>query len=222
MNFSVIFDMDGVIVDDAYHHYLAWQAFCRKYSLPFSEEQFKKRYFGKTNQQVLPELFGREIPSLEINQFAEEKEELFCEIYRPVMRPLNGLIPLLSELKQNGIKMGVATSAPKRNVDLILDGLLLRTYFDCIIDDSMVLRSKPDPEIYLKAAEKLGAQPSACVVFEDSLAGTKSAFDAGCKVIALTTTLPASKHKFYHYLANDFSQISLNFISSELFKSNQK
>jgi beta-phosphoglucomutase len=217
MQFSVIFDMDGVIVDDAYHHYLAWQAFCHKYSIPFTEEKFKKHLFGRTNQQVLPELFVGNITPNDIERYALEKEELFCEIYRPAMKPLAGLVPFLDELKQNGIKTAIATSAPRSNVDFILNGLSIAGFFDFIVDDSMVANSKPNPEIYLKAAGKIGSVPSECVVFEDSLSGTKSAFDAGCKVIALTTTLPAPKHKYYHLIAPDFSGISVNFIQDQLF-----
>jgi HAD superfamily hydrolase (TIGR01509 family) len=152
-----------------------------------------------------------------MERYGLEKESLFCEIYQPHMKPLNGLVPFLTALKQNGIKTAVATSAPEGNVDLILNGLSLKCFFDTVINESMVTRSKPDPEIYLLTAQKLGVSPSECVVFEDSLAGTKAALDAGCKVVALITTLPASKHKYYHHLITDFDEISVNFILSEFF-----
>lgn len=219
MIFIAIFDMDGVIVDNGHYHFLAWQEFCQRHSLAFSEGQFKKQFFGKTNQQVLPELFGKNLSHKEIENYGAEKELIFCEIYRPVMQPMKGLVPFLKELKQNKVKMAVATSAPRGNVDLVLDGLSLNPFFDTVVNESMVTRSKPDPEIYLLAAKKLGVSPAECVVFEDSLAGTKAAFDAGCKVVALTSTLPASKHKYYHHLISDFTEISVNFISAELFKS---
>jgi HAD superfamily hydrolase (TIGR01509 family) len=118
----------------------------------------------------------------------------------------------LENLKKNDIPVGIATSAPTQNVSFILDTLKIRNYFNQIVDDSMVAHSKPHPEIYLKSAELLQIKPENCVVFEDSLSGTKSAFNAGAKVVAITTTLPANKHEFAHLIVPDFRGITLDLL----------
>ena len=210
---AVIFDMDGVIVDNGEFHQKAWQEFSNRYNIPFSDEKFQNDYFGRTNEQVLPEMFNRDLSENEIKKLGEEKEEIYREIYRPHLNPLPGLMEFLKELKKNEIPMGVATSAPQENVDFILEGLGIREFISEIVTDSMVKRGKPDPEIYLKAAEMLNRKPENCVVFEDSKSGTKAAWDAGTKVVAVTTTLPAEKHRHAHRIVSDFKNVTLSFVA---------
>lgn len=214
MSVAVIFDMDGVIVDNGEYHQQAWKEFSHKYGLSFSEEKFKNEYFGRTNEHVLPEMFGKKLSKQEIKKLATEKEEIYRKIYRPHLKPVDGLISFLDELHDNNTPMAIATSAPIENVDFVLKGLGIEKYIEKVITDSMVSKGKPNPEIYLKAAEMLGTKPGNCVVFEDSLSGTKAAWQAGAKVIALTTTLPASKHKYAHRIMNDFKMASIDFIQS--------
>jgi len=206
---AVIFDMDGVLVDNGDYHFKAWKIFCEKYTIPFSEEKFRAHYFGQTNELVLNGLFQCNLERSEMKKLADEKEQMYREIYAPHICPVNGLISFFHELKQAKIKLGVATSAPKENVDFVLDALDIKDKIDVIVYDSMVSKSKPHPEIYLKAAELLHLTPSECTVFEDSLSGTKSAYDAGARVIALTTTLPAEKHCYAHRTIKDFSEPGL-------------
>jgi len=214
--FAVIFDLDGTIVDNAIYHKRAWGKFCAAHKIPFNEELFNIVLFGKTNQQVLPELFNKNLTPEEIKKYSRQKEVIYRGLFQPEMKPVSGLIQFLNELQKAGIGMAVATSAPPANIDLVLNGLSLKSCFDLIVDNTMVSKGKPDPEIYQKTASLLGKKPSECVVFEDSISGTKSAFDAGCKVIALTTTTQASEHKYYHKIINDFRDISVNFIIQEL------
>jgi beta-phosphoglucomutase len=214
MNIAVIFDMDGVLVDNGAYHYQAWKKFCDKFNIPFSEDKFRTVFFGRTNEQVLTDLFEGVLTAHETELLALEKEQIYREIYAPHLKPVKGLLPFLAKLKENKIPVGVATSAPKENVDFILKGLKIEEYIDVIVDDSMVSNGKPNPEIYLKAAQLLQTEPKDCVVFEDSLSGTKSAFDAGTNVIALTTTLPADKHKYAHKIIADFDEVSVENIFS--------
>ncbi len=216
MRIAVIFDMDGVIVDNGDYHKLAWEEFCSRYNLSFSAEKFRKIFFGRTNEEILPDVFGRELTAQEIEELGAEKERLYREIYRPELKAAPGFMQFLSELKENSIPVGVATSAPKENVDFVLQGLEIKNYIDVIVDDSMVSKGKPHPEIYLKAASLLKIKPANCVVFEDSLSGTQAAYNAGTRVVAVTTTLPAGKHKFAHRVIDDFIDIKLHFIYSLL------
>jgi len=211
-DFAVIFDLDGTMVDNVACHKQAWGQFCAKHRLPFSDEIFHTVFFGRTNQQVLPELFGKSLGREDLHLFSEEKEKMYRLIFQAEMKPVKGLMPFLEELRQARIPAAVATSAPPDNVDFVLNGLKLKDYFPVIVDDTMVTHGKPDPEIFLTTARLLKQKPGDCVVFEDSLHGTKAAFDAGCKVVALTTTTKASEHKYYHHISKDFRDISVNFI----------
>ncbi|QGY43743.1 beta-phosphoglucomutase family hydrolase [Maribellus comscasis] len=215
--FAVVFDMDGVIVDNGEFHYLAWKRFCYNHQIPFSKEKFRKAFFGRINEQVLPILFNKELTKDEIQKLGSEKEKIYREIYKPELKPVPGLVLFLNELKENNIPVAVATSASPENVDFVLDGLNIKYYFDVIVDDSMVTKGKPDPEIYLKAAQLLKKASKNCIVFEDSLSGTKAALDAGSKVVAITTSLKADEHKYAKHIFSDFSEISLNFICTEIF-----
>lgn len=222
MDVTVIFDMDGVIVDNGKYHKLAWEEFCNRHKISFSEEKFRTVFFGRTNEEVLPDLFSRSLTHKEIEEFGNEKEAVYREIYRPELNAAPGFIQFLNELKENNIPVGVATSAPKENVDFILQGLEIKTRIDVIVDDSMVSKGKPHPEIYLKTASLLSSPPENCVVFEDSLSGTKAAYDAGTKVVAVTTTLPAAEHIYAHRVIEDFSEASVQFVYALLNETKRK
>jgi beta-phosphoglucomutase family hydrolase len=209
MDMAVIFDMDGVMVDNGEFHYKAWKIFCEKHLLPFAEDTFRNKYFGRTNKQILSGLYGKDLSENELRLLADEKEQIYREIYAPVIQPVRGLKEFIFKLKNAGIPIGLATSAPGENVAFVLNALNITQFIDVIVDDSMVTNGKPHPEIYLKTAEILNADPSDCVVFEDSLSGTKSAFDAGMKVFALTTTISREKHKFAHKIVDSFEEIQV-------------
>lgn len=216
MQVTVIFDMDGVIINNGEFHFLAWKKFCKKHNISISKEAFKNKFFGRTNEEVLPELFEKNLTKEEIKSLGEEKEKIYREIYQPHMEPVNGLVRFLKELKKQNIPVGVATSAPPENVDFVIDGLKIGDYIQTVVNDSMVSNGKPAPDIYLEAARRLNANPKNCVVFEDSLSGTKAAWQAGAKVVALSTTLPAKKHKYAHRIVDDFESVSIRFIKDLL------
>ena len=107
----------------------------------------------------------------------------------------------------------MATAAPKVNLDFLLEHIDLRNDFDVLIDDSEVDKGKPDPEIYLKAAERLGFSPELCLVFEDSLAGIQAAINAGIKVIGVTTTNPPENMQNTNLVIKDFTEINMTRIT---------
>jgi len=118
----------------------------------------------------------------------EEKELIYREFYAPFRKPLEGLVEFLKEIRSSGIKVALATSAGQGNIDFTIDGIGLRDQFDVIVGGAEVTKGKPDPEIYLLAAQKLGVNPANCWVIEDSLQGIKSGQSAGCKVVGITTS----------------------------------
>jgi HAD superfamily hydrolase (TIGR01509 family) len=179
--------MDGVILDNNAWHKKSWLIFAEKYGFKLTDEDFDKRVYGKTNHEILK----TEFPDASDGQYdawAEEKEAIYREIYLPDFELVKGLPQLLDALKEKEIPTGVASNAPKINVDFALDTGKIRSFFQAIVYADLVPRPKPFPDIYLKTASILNRQPQNCVIFEDSLTGIAAAKAAGAKVIALTTT----------------------------------
>ena len=194
---AILFDMDGVLVATSDFHVKAWIAFAREYGRELTEEEIKRR-LGFNNREYMRFVLSRDPTELEVRDATERKEALYREIYAPFIQVPPGLLVLLQAFQRADIACAVATSAPSANVDFVLDGLGLRPYFKEVVDASQVTRGKPDPEIYLTAAAKLGAEPTSCLVFEDAIAGIQSGQGAGMKVIALTTSYPATVLQEHH------------------------
>ncbi|MBX2971233.1 MAG: HAD family phosphatase [Cyclobacteriaceae bacterium] len=185
--FAVVFDMDGVIVDTNPTHKIAIQQFCARYGFDLSEEELRTKVYGRTNRDWITNLFVT-LTEEQLEAYGFEKEQLFRELYAPIIEPVKGLVTFLELLKTNNIPRSIATSAPRANVDFILNATGIGHYFDTILDESMVSRGKPDPEIYLKSAKALNLPNAQCIVIEDSLSGVAAAKASGSKVIGITTT----------------------------------
>lgn len=147
----------------------------------------------------------------------KEKEGLYRELYAPYLQPVNGLENFLTELKSAGVKMAMATSATVEDINFILNKVPIRDDFDEIVNSTMVSKPKPNPQIFLKAAEKLNREPANCVVFEDSLAGIKAANAAGMKVVGITTGHPAADLQPVDLVIDDYSQLTVQRMAA-LFK----
>ena len=118
----------------------------------------------------------------------EEKESLFREIYAPHIEPIEGILGFIADLKSNGVKLGVATSAPYANLDLILRDVPIREKLGSIMASEDVKKHKPDPEVYLTSAKNLGVSPEQCLVFEDSFSGISAALNAGMRVAGVLSS----------------------------------
>ncbi len=207
-NWALIFDMDGVLVDNNPFHKKAWKVFCQKYGFELSEEQYRNQIYGRTNRNVLESLFPDLLNKNDFLGYAEEKEQIYRQIYDPHIQPVRGLNHLLELLKDKDLKMAVATSAPTKNLDFVMKHLAIRDYFDLIVDESMVEKGKPDPEIYLTVSKKLVLPVERCLVIEDSLSGVQAALSAGMKVVGITTTHEPSELKHTHWVINDFENVN--------------
>lgn len=204
---GVIFDMDGVIVDNYTFHLDAWEEFCIEHQIAFSRETFTRQFFGKNNNDILNALFGRNLSGNEVRVLGEEKESIYRKLYSPHIKPLNGLIPLLDSLKEKGIRIAIASSAPQSNIDFTIQNTGIGKYVDVIVNGDMVQRGKPHPDIFLKAAEMLNINPSVCLVFEDSFSGIEAAENAGMTVVAVATTHGKSEHRPNNLIISDFTEI---------------
>ena len=185
---AILFDMDGVVVDNLPYHVDAWLLFCEKKQIPLTREIFYKELNGMNSKDTFEWFFKRQMTREEVHPLEEEKELIYREFYAPFRKPLEGLVEFLKEIRSSGIKVALATSAGQGNIDFTIDGIGLRDQFDVIVGGAEVTKGKPDPEIYLLAAQKLGVNPANCWVIEDSLQGIKSGQSAGCKVVGITTS----------------------------------
>ena len=146
-----------------------------------------------------------------IRELGYQKEAIYREIYAPIITPQPGLKEFLAEAERNGLKSAVGSSGYRVNVDFVLERCDIARYFSAIVAGDEVTRCKPDPEIYLTAASKLGLRPEECVVFEDAEAGIESAKRAGVKVVALATTFSREflEKSDADYIINDFRDIDI-------------
>ena len=188
MQIGLIFDMDGVIVENHQYHYLAWQKIAAKHGITIDEVFYREKMNGRTLKKLMKVVFEREMSDEEAKSIGLEKEAIYRDLYKDHRKPTTGLIKFLEEAKEKGIPMAVGTSAPKENVEFTLDDLDLRKYFVGVVDDSMVVHGKPDPEVYLKGAELVNRKPEECIVFEDAVSGIQAGKAAGSKVIGLATS----------------------------------
>lgn len=190
---AVIFDFDGVVIDSHEAHERSWFALAAELDQPFTREIFVST-FGQRNESILPLLgWADEHDAERIRLLGGRKERLYREILRREgIAPLPGVAALLEDLRQHGIPCAIGTSTPRENVECVLEITKLAGFFRDVAAAEDVSRGKPDPEVFLKAAAKLGVEPSACVVIEDAQVGIRAAKAAGMKALAVTTTHPAA------------------------------
>ncbi|MBV6645885.1 MAG: HAD family phosphatase [Cyclobacteriaceae bacterium] len=205
---GLIFDMDGVIVDNHKFHFQSWQKLSEKYNQPLDEDNYRKHMNGRTLDEVVSFLFGDKLDTQQAQEVGNEKEALYRELYGPHLTPTKGLLDFLDTCKNEQIPLVVGTSAPTENVDFTLDGLGIRHYFDDILDRRMVTKGKPHPEIYQKCAKAINRENANCIVFEDALSGIQAGKSAGSKIVALATSHDRSELSG-DIIIDDFTQINL-------------
>ena len=206
---AALFDMDGVIVHTNPYHKKAFKMFLDKHDISISDQELKDHVYGRTNAEIFPYIFKDKYTPEKGEEWADEKEAIFRDLYKKDVEPVSGLLNFLDELQRKEIKAAVGTSAPVENLDFIMDSLDLRHYFDAFLHSAHVSKGKPEPEIYLKAANELGVEPDSCVVFEDSVAGVKAGLNAGMKVVAVATTHTPDEFSGAHLVIKDFEEISV-------------
>jgi beta-phosphoglucomutase len=184
---ACIFDLDGVIVDTAHYHFVAWQRLAKELGITFTQKE-NERLKGVSRMrslEIILEIGGIELSLEEKEKLALRKNGWFVE-YINAIKPdevFLGVPELLQSIRSKGIKVGLASSS--KNADTVLRLLGIGNMFDAIVDGTMIVNTKPDPEIFLLAARKLGVVPSDCIVFEDAEAGVEAAIAAGMKCVGV-------------------------------------
>ena len=178
--------MDGVLVNNTRAHVRAFEIFCKRYGVEEWQRKLQTS-FGMGNDDIMRQILREK----GLKALGEEKEAIYREVYAPEIRPVRGLVDLLEELRRRGIPCAVGSSGCRENVDFVLSNCGITDYFSCIVSGDRVTRCKPDPEIYLLAAEGLHQPSAESRVFEDARVGITAARRAGAgRIVAPATTLP--------------------------------
>ncbi len=184
---ACIFDLDGVVVDTAKYHFLAWKRLASDLGFEFYEKD-NERLKGVSRMDslnILLEIGGIKMDQAEKEKLAYTKNQWYLD-YINKMKPeeiLPGVRSFIEELRRMGIRIGLGSAS--KNAPLILNQIEVFQLFDVVVDGSMVVNAKPDPEIFLQAAKKLGVDPKYCVVFEDAEAGIEASINAGIRCIGV-------------------------------------
>ncbi len=180
---AVIWDLDGVIIDSGEEHRQAWYRMTKEEGLSLTDGQFWST-FGQRNDAIIQKLWGPLTPE-RVKVLADLKEQYFREAISKTAAPLPGAIELLSALHDAGYPQALASSAPVANIELISDVLRLDRYLNALVSGETVPHGKPAPDIFLKAAERLGVKPEYSLVIEDAVAGVEAAHAGGMRCIAV-------------------------------------
>ena len=184
---ACIFDLDGVIVDTAHYHFIAWKRLADELGIQFTalDNEKLKGVSRMDSLNILLSIGGMTLNKKIKEQLADKKNGWFVEFVETITPKeiFPNVKPLLKKLKSAGIRMAVASSS--KNAKRVLELLKINEYFDVVIDGTMIVNTKPDPEIFLLAASQLKVDPKECVVFEDAESGVEAALSAGMKCVGV-------------------------------------
>jgi len=189
--YLAIFDHDGVLVDSLEFHTQAWFELGRRAGLKFTPE-FIHETFGMTNPSILRRLLGDSISDEELKRYSELKEVCYRDTARGKIVLMDGARSVLDALTSQGVRLAIGSSGPLPNLELTVNECGLAGRFAAIASLEDITRGKPDPQVFLVAAAKAGADARRSVVFEDAPVGIQAAKAAGMYAVGLTTTHPAA------------------------------
>jgi beta-phosphoglucomutase family hydrolase len=206
---GAIFDWDGVIINSAAQHEISWERLAKESGKTLPENHFK-RGFGMKNEVIIPELLGWTSVPVEIRILSLRKEAIYREVVREQgIAALPGVASWLRMLREDRIPCAIASSTHRENITTTLEVLGLGEYFSAILTAEDVQRGKPDPEVFLTAARRLGIEPRNAVVFEDALVGIAAAKAAGMRVVAVATTEPKEKLAHADWVVDRLDELSV-------------
>jgi len=193
LTWGALFDWDGVIIDSSAQHEKSWEQLAAEIGKPLPADHFV-RGFGMKNQAIIPDILGWTDDPAEVDAWSLRKEHLYREVIREEgIRPLPGVMDLLQLLDERDVPCAVASSTHRENVETVFDAIGVRRFFRAVVTAEDVSRGKPDPEVFVRSAGKIGCRPEDCVVFEDALVGIEAGLAAGARVIAVATTNPLDR-----------------------------
>jgi|SRR5579871_611548 len=202
MTGAVLWDLDGTLIDSEEFHWLSWRDIMAAEGLPITYEQFVAS-FGHRNDEILPLWLGAEATSERIERISLAKESLYRDMIRAEgLKPLAGAAPWVETLHHDKWAQAIASSAPRANIDVVLEVLGFGEFFQAIVSAEDVTRGKPDPQVFLVAAERVTETADRCIVVEDSPAGVEGARRAGMRTIGVNAVKDLSADLAVHSLAD--------------------
>jgi beta-phosphoglucomutase len=205
---ACIFDLDGVIVDTARYHFLAWKRLTDQLGILFTEED-NERLKGVSRMaslEIILEIGNRRLDENRKQEYATLKNNWYIE-YIKKMTPdeiLPGCLPFIKELRNANFRIAIGSAS--KNTPMILERVGIRGLFDAVADGNIISKAKPDPEVFLKAAEMIGVKPGNCIVFEDAVAGVQAALNAGMLCIGIGSPKILSEA---HFVVSGLSEMNL-------------
>lgn len=209
---GVIFDIDGVLLNSYKLHYECWRAIAQKHGITLSEKDFDS-LFGRRGSEIVREIWGQGLPPEQVVSIHNRKQAQYRENLQRNFPLMDGAIQLIDGLAAKGFVLGVGSSAPPENVKMSLRGLERANSFAAVVTGSDVTRGKPDPEVFLLAAQRMGVEASDCAVIEDAPAGVAAALAGGMISIALAGTAPPERLAMAHLVVTSLRQLTPEQIS---------
>lgn len=207
---AVLWDLDGTLADSGDYHWRSWRDTLRLEGMDLGYQQFLDS-FGQKNDRILRHWLGPDASAETIGRIADAKESLYREFARNEgLVALPGAVEWVRRLHAEGWAQAIASSAPRANVEVMLEAIGVAAVMDAVVSAEDVTRGKPDPQVFLRAAERLGVAPDACIVVEDAAAGVEAGRRAGMKTIGVNAGAT---------LAADLYVRSLADLSAEAFES---
>lgn len=214
---ALVFDMDGTMVDSMPAHARAWDWFRQRHGVKMSVDEILRRTTGRNGVECIRELLGQQVPEDEALRLIAEKEAKYREVFGADFREVAGFSAFARQAQEHGLKLAVATAGDRPNLAFVLERVQLKHPPQAQVRGDMGLPGKPEPDIFLEAAKRLGVPPAECLVFEDAPFGIEAARRAGMRAVAICSTHKPEELAGPHVIASvrDFEQLmKKNFLES--------
>lgn len=199
---GLIFDMDGTMIDSMPYHAQSWVAFARHHGLTIDVAELLRRTTGRTGAECMELLFGRPMAQQECWELIHQKERIYRELFAPVFAEVPGFKAFFADAHARGLRLGVGTAGDQHNIAFAMRHLRMDPLPHAMVGGDEGLPGKPEPDIFLEAARRIGADPQACIVFEDAPFGIEAARRAGMRAVAVCTSHGAAQLAGDHVIAH--------------------
>ncbi|TGE26328.1 HAD family hydrolase [Hymenobacter metallicola] len=206
--YALIFDMDGVLIDNTPYQAKAFQLLFRDLGLTTNARRLLVHLNGMPATNILKTVFRNPVPEKQLKEYSSQREFLYRVLYWDKRKEMPGLSHFLQAARKAGFKIGLGTSSPPETISYIIDHLNLRQYFDVIVGKEDVDKGKPHAETFTVVAQKLGVPPEQCVVFEDAILGEQAAYKAGMRCIAVSSGVKPEQFQAPLHIIRDFSGLT--------------
>lgn len=206
--YALIFDMDGVLIDNTDYQARAFQLLFRDLGLTTNARRLLERLNGMPATKILQTVFASDVPKKKLTTYADQREFLYRTIYWDKRKEVAGLTEFLRAARVAGFKIGLGTGSGNDTIGYIIDHLDIRQYFDVVITKDDVDKGKPHADTYTVTARELGIPPERCLVFEDALVGEQAAYKAGMRCVAVSTSIKPDKFQAPIAVIKDFTELT--------------